>query len=372
MAVGDRRRFRPWTKKRGGRTLATATGSLVTESIYYTTILMVGVFGLSLVLALRLAPSHVPNLPPMPGAPPMPPLGSPVAAWTFGTLFFAAIMVGGGRLAHRLIWQSASVEFRRSLADRASRATRGSTVRRPDDFRSMPTVPDVESFNDSPGERLRYRLAPDRLAARRGSVSGRAGGQIALSLVWNVVWFVLAGIAVSGLIRGVIRPFLIFLLVPAAWVGWRLFRSMLSAVRTVVAVGPTVVEISDHPLHPGDRFRVDVSQWGRMKLRRLTVRLVCEEESFYRQGTDVRADRHRVVEIEIGQKKNVSVDRHRVAGQQYDVQMPADAMHSVAGSHNAIRWQIEVEGSSRPWPSFCRTFPVVVHPPAAAAPSHPR
>ena len=362
---------RPWTKKRGSRTLATATGSLVTETIYYTSVMMAGVFGLSLVLALVLAPSKVPRLPPMPGSAGSPALGTPVAAWTFGTLFVAAIVVGGGRLAYRLIWRSASLEFRRVLADRAAKVGRGQMdwpdapgnshagddpVHRAEPSATLPAVPDVRSINNSPGERLRYRLAP-------GGIADGVAGQIALSMVWNVVWFMLAGIAVSGLIRGVWRPFLIGLLVPLGAIGWWLFRRMLSVIRSTAGVGPTVVEISDHPLHPGANYRVYVCRWGRMQLRRLTVRLVCEEETFYRQGTDVRRECHRVATIPLGERTNLRVDRHQAAEQHYDVVLPADVMHSVAGSHNAIRWRIEVEGKMRPWPSYCRNFPVVVHPP---------
>lgn len=365
-----RPKFRPWGKKRGGRTLATPFGSLATEAIYYTLIVMVGVFGLSLVLALNFAPRQFANLPQMPGSPGAPALQTPIAAWVFGTLFLAAILLGGGCLLYRLARESSSSEYRHVLASRANRAgrMRGDAIDMiarddsPAHFRdeqalaSLPSVPNISSATDSPGERLRYRLAP---------ASGSADflGIASLALIWNSAWFVLVAIAVSGLLRGIVRPFLIGLLLPSGLIGWWLYKKMISRIRASSGVGPTVVEISDHPLHPGENYDLFVSQWGRMQLRRLTVRIVCEEETFYRQGTDVRVERCQAMSIELGAIKNLRVDRHNAAEQQLQIHLPVGVMHSLSGRHNAIHWRIEVQGKSRQWPSFCRSFPVVVHPP---------
>ena len=42
--------------------------------------------------------------------------------------------------------------------------------------------------------------------------------------------------------------------------------------------------------------------------------------------------------------------------------IPADAMHSFASEHNAVRWSIAVHGQPAGWPGFVRTFPLVVFP----------
>lgn len=372
-----RSKLRPWSKKRGDRTLATQLGALATETVYYTSVLMVGVFGLSLVLALRFAPSRMPSLPQIPGSSGAPPLHTPIAAWIFGILFLAAILVGAGRLLYRLIRESSSSEYRHVLASRAGRF-RGKTIDfvsledegfRPrndsDDPAKMPGVPSISSATESPGERLRYRLAP-------ASASVDLLGITSLALIWNSSWFVLVAIAVSGLVRGIVRPFLICLLVPSGLIGWWLFRKMIGRIRSSAGVGPTVVEISDHPLHPGETYDLYVCQWGRMKLRRLSVRLVCEEETCYRQGTDVRTERHEAMSIELGSMKNLQVDPHNAAEQQLQVSLPTGVMHSLCGRHNAIRWRIEIQGKSRQWPSFCRSFPVVVHPPPPPIRRSPR
>ena len=60
-------------------------------------------------------------------------------------------------------------------------------------------------------------------------------------------------------------------------------------------IGPTTVEISDHPLRPGQRYTaVPVTGGPICTLRSLELSLVCDEETTYRQGTDIRTDRCRV------------------------------------------------------------------------------
>ena len=59
-------------------------------------------------------------------------------------------------------------------------------------------------------------------------------------------------------------------------------------------VGPTLVEISDHPLLPGGEYEVFVSQAGRGRLGGLDLDLVCEEEAIYQQGTNTRAETREV------------------------------------------------------------------------------
>jgi hypothetical protein len=162
------------------------------------------------------------------------------------------------------------------------------------------------------------------------------------------------------------------LLVPFAVIGVWVARYFLSQLRRQAGVGATIVEISHHPLVPGDEFEIFVSQTGRLRLKRLTVQLVCQEESFYRQGTDVRVDRHECFTQILCKEREVSVDPMAPWEQQLNSVLPPEVMHSFVGSHNAIGWKIVVTGESRPWPSFCRSFPVVVHPPGLPPKRSPR
>jgi hypothetical protein len=53
------------------------------------------------------------------------------------------------------------------------------------------------------------------------------------------------------------------------------------------------------------------------------------------------------------------------------VDIPADAMHSFASPHNAVRWRLVVRGTPERWPAFTRVFPVVVLSPGATVQETP-
>jgi hypothetical protein len=360
----------PWTKKRGGRTLVGGVSSIVGETLLYASILAVGVFGLTLTFAVQLVPSQLPT-----SASPVP-LRTGTSVWIFGAIFLAAIITGATRLIYRLIQVSASTEYRKVLAGKAGRLEKNaldwigpepspaSQVSEPD-LSDLPNVPGVRSLNDSPGEHLKFRLAP------QPTEDGLVGLAI-LTMVWNIVWFILLAIAVVGFWTGNVRPILSGLLIPLGYLGYWSFRSLLTLIKARAGVGPTIVEISDHPLYPGGSYKVYVIQMGRMRLRTLTVRLVCEEETFFRQGTDVRVERCEVFAQEMASQTKVRVDQQAPWEQQFELPLAADVMHSLVGMHNAIRWKIVVSGESRPWPSFCRSFPIVVHPPQRPLNRSPR
>jgi hypothetical protein len=314
------------------------------------------VFGLSLVLINRLSPETVPQVPPN---------SSPtdLTAWVYGILSLAAIVTGGARLIFRLMRVGASSERRSVLASRAGAIEMiGPTS---DNGAKLPSVPRGRSMTDSPGERLSYRLAAE--STERG-----IAGPATLALLWNSVWFVLLAVVVSGFFYRRPRWILAGLLIPFAAIGHWSFRFFLTQLRQHAGVGPTIVEISNHPLYPGKEYNLFVSQTGRLSLKRLTVQLTCEEETFYRQGTDVRVDRHEAFTQVLCKQRDVHVDPQTPWEQQLVLDLPRNVMHSFVGQHNAIRWKVVVLGESHPWPSFCRSFPVVVHPPGLLPKRSPR
>ena len=71
--------------------------------------------------------------------------------------------------------------------------------------------------------------------------------------------------------------------------GWSI-RHFVRQMVLHTGVGPTIVEISNHPLFPGQSYQLYFSQSGRLKVRRLEVFLVNEEEATYHQGTDIRSE----------------------------------------------------------------------------------
>jgi hypothetical protein len=336
----------PWSKKRGERLLGNELTGVAGEVAFYASLFMVGVFGLSLILINRFAPHRVP-------ADTIP--RSDLSFWIFVTLSIAAIMTGGLSLLFRLVRVGASSERRKVLADRAGKIE---VIPAADEPSRLPSVPRGSWLTNSPGEWLRYRLPSE------GSEAGLLG-PATLALLWNTVWFVLLAVAVSGFWNGSPRPILTGLLIPFGAIGWWSFRFFLKQLRQHVGVGSTIVEISDHPLVPGSRYDLFIAQYGRMKLHRLTVELICQEETSYRQGTDVRVEHHQAFSQVLWKARDVVVDPQVPWEQQLPLELPADVMHSFVGTHNAIEWKIVVRGKSQPWPSFCRSFRVVVHPPVS-------
>lgn len=346
----------PWSKKRGKRILGNALTGVAGEVVFYALLFLIGVFGLSVVLLLKFAPDTVPQFP-------TDAFETDLSSWVFGVLSVAAIMTGGGGLVFRLMRIGASSERRSVLASRAGAIEM--IAPSADDGFKLPNVPRGSTQTDSPGERLSYRLAAE---APKGGLAGPA----TLALLWSTVWFVLLAVVVSGFGLGRPRWILAGLLVPFAMIGWWTFRFFLAQLRQHAGVGPTIVEISNHPLIPGEQYDLFVSQMGRLKLKRLTIQLTCEEETFYRQGTDVRVDRHEAFTQVLLKLRDVLVDPQDPWEQQLRLDLPSNVMHSFVGTHNAIRWRIVVIGESLPWPSFCRSFPVVVHPPGLPPKRSPR
>lgn len=234
------------------------------------------------------------------------------------------------------------------------------------EFADLPSVPHSQTHQESPGERLKYRLAS--VSTGRLAVIGSAS----LALIWNSVCVVLLAVAISGWWYGQPRPVLAMLLVPFSGVAFWSLKSFLRQVRQVAGVGATVLEISDHPLEPGGSYQVFLSQMGRMRLRSLKVELVCEEESFFRQGTDVRSDQHIALSQELLCETKVRVDPQAPWEQQLQLELPANVMHSFCATNNSVRWKLVVSGEARPWPSFCRSFPLIVQPPLMVPPNSPR
>lgn len=348
---------RPWSKKRGKRFASTALRGVAGEAVFYAGLFLVGVFVLSLALINRFGLEKIPVAASAE-------LSSNLSVWVFGVLSFAAIASGVGGMIISLTRIGASSERRAAIAQRAgSIEIIGPSS---DESSKLPTVPRGRSLTDSPGERLTYRLAAETTPATE------VAGPAALALLWNAVWFVLLAVVVSGFWFGNPRWVLTWLLVPFGGIGIWSFRFFLRQLRQRAGIGATIVEISNHPLLPGEEYRIFVSQSGRLRLRKITVHLTCLEEAFYRQGTDVRVEHREAFTIELLAERNVRVDPQAPWEQQLTLDLPENVMHSFVGTNNAIRWKIVVSGEARPWPSFCQSFPVVVHPPGAPPKRSPR
>jgi len=364
---------KPWTKKRGKRLLGGTLSGMVGEILFYASLILLGVFGLALMIFQRFGAASTFVSDRIGDAVPEAFLDAATATgeasasglgfWIVIVLSVAMIAVGGGAMVFRLLSIGASDERRKVFAKAATidlpAADRG-------EMPPLPAVPQGRSVTESPGVRLAYRLASE------GSIARRPVAIAALALLWNAAWFVLLAVVVSGFLSSHPRWILAFLLIPFAAIGVWAFRYFLDALRQTAGVGATIVEISSHPLHPGRSCDLYVAQAGRLSLRRLRVELICEEETTYRQGTDIRIDRHVALTKILCAERDLRIDPHRPWEQELQIDLPADAMHSFRSAHNAVCWRISVCGDSRPWPSFCLNFPVFVHPPVRSQIPRPR
>jgi hypothetical protein len=170
-------------------------------------------------------------------------------------------------------------------------------------------------------------------------------------------------LAVAGHVRGEADWLLDLSILPLAGVtAWAV--SLVAKQWTVSnAVGPTMIEIADHPLFPGETCELMVLQSGRLAINWLEVSLICTEQASYQQGTDIRTESATVWRERVLRCERFRVDDDQPFQRKCLMTIPAGAMHSLSCPSNEIRWSIVVRGESDAWPIFERAFPIVVYPP---------
>jgi hypothetical protein len=143
----------------------------------------------------------------------------------------------------------------------------------------------------------------------------------------------------------------------------------IAELLVAIAIGPTTVELSHHPLHPGAPIEVVLAQKTRRTIKMNSVRLlcVCEEQATKRDGNDVKTETRRVYEEEVFAREQFELRPNMPFEAKTDLHIPPGAMHSFLAPHNQVRWRLVVRGDVAGWPNFEREFPIVVHPSAGAA-----
>lgn len=281
--------------------------------------------------------------------------GFPWWTWLVLAVPISFIVIGGGGLIYALLTWGTSSERRalRVQRTRPSELFSGNGRGRA----ALPYVPPGTDIVNSPGTRMRYRLP---LA---GSSAWRISVLLAACVVWNAS--VLGVFVYGGILAGGLSPWLVAPAIPFFVVGLALVVLLVREVLVAAGIGPTRVEISDHPLQPGGHYRLFVSQSGPVRLRRLTVSLVCTEEATYRQGTDTRVERHETIRLPLVEHSGLAARRGAAFEIECDMDIPDSAMHSFQADHNRIQWAIVVAGEPIGWPEFRRGFPIVVRPAAS-------
>jgi hypothetical protein len=336
-------RLRLFVKKRGTRRTGAPWVGEVAEGLLSAALLAIGALGLNWLIG-RVTHAE--------------------AGWWpwFAMLIPAALIAYGAIALVGVLWKSAASTERRAAA--VQKATDwelpgvDSRPTRP----TFPTIPTIEAVTDSPGVRLAYRL-PIAAAPRWVSFT-----MAAVCLAWNTLVAIFVVQVISLHRAGQPNWLLTWLMVPFVMAGVWTLVALARQVLLNVAVGATLVEVSQHPFYPGGTFHGFVSQSGRLRVRWLQVQLLCEEQAIYQQGTDTRRAMCRVHRTVLFSRRKFEIRPQQPWEATFDITLPSAAMHSFASSHNAVIWSLVVCGRLTRWGKIERSFPVYVYPLRVTAP----
>jgi hypothetical protein len=278
--------------------------------------------------------------------------------WTSWLLLFVPlsfVVAGGGGVALTLLNWNKSTERRAALAQRArSLELLEGVVEPPPEFPTLPRLGEVYHVR---GRVLAHRLPLD---LRPATVLVT---MLLLSMLVLCIAAAYMGVALWNFQAG--QPDWWFMAIFAAiWVGVGaagLFYFSRTLVRRL-SLAPPIVEISVHPLLPGQTCDVLVVQAGRTKLTSYALDLVCEEQATFQQGTNTRTEAVRIYEYPLAGRDNFELRRGSPLELRATVLIPADAMHSFQSLHNEIHWKLLIVARRAGLPDLERSFPLIVLP----------
>jgi len=274
--------------------------------------------------------------------------------WLFLILPISFVLIGGGGLIHAVLHLGKS-------AERSAATTKGPLQlelfeREGRKKTELPKVPTGADMTNSPGTKLAYRLPI-------GTAPAWVLFSIAMaSLILTIVWAVFMVVVIGGHLKGNVDWTASFFAFVLTTVVLGMFVLLIRQLLITAGIGPTNLEISDHPLYPGSTYRVFLSQSGKQTMKRLSVLLMCEEVARYRQGTDTRTEKRKVCEENVFEKENLEIGGSAPYETDCDVVIPHAAMHSFKSDHNEVNWSLVVFGDVDRRSNYKRTFPVIVHP----------
>ncbi len=219
-----------------------------------------------------------------------------------------------------------------------------------------PTVPSYDRINDSPGTFLTYRL-PVFFFPVAQTVVG-----LSLMILWNLaalIGFVYT-LTIARTFVDYLLSFLFALIFCGA--GWSFIPWLRRRIRTAFSAGPTLIEITDHPIYPGRKYRLAITQSGRLSHAEVSVFASCIETARYRQGTDTVTNRKEVFSLPLFSRSDWSIPGGESESAEFILHLPIGAMHSFNAGNNQIQWQIIIEIQSGKERKVTRLCPIVVMP----------
>jgi hypothetical protein len=344
MKTKWRARLRLWGKKRGGRMTGWWFIGSLGEALFFAAVFLIGVFLSAILVSWQLMSQSTQ------------PLKIGYGFWLFLGVCLSFVVMGIVGFWYRVLKVVTSDEHREVLDLKSILPQPLKETQQTKRVLTPPTIPDVKRLTDSPGARLAYRL-PSQIPEN--------GALVALgvfAMAWNAMIAVFLVIAAENFLRSQVPWQLILLLVPGIYVAIRSARLFFRSFIRTLGIGSTTVEIQDLPLLPGREYGLEVVQYGRLVIKKITVRLECQEESTYHFGTDLRTERQTVFSQEIASHGRDRIDWGYPLRMECRFAVPQDAMHSFQSKHNAVHWKIVVSGEANRWPSYSRSFPVIVYP----------
>ena len=221
----------------------------------------------------------------------------------------------------------------------------------------FPTVPDSRIINESPGTELAFRLPTTSLSSIRLIVL------TIFTIFWNVIsWTILVWSLYHS--SGAGHELFYSTMFGLVFCGFGLLLSIwiLRDLLTAFGIGPTLFEISDHPIYPGRKYRILVIQTGMLRFRTLSIALVCEEIARFRQGTDTITSRKEVYSQPLFFREDFEITQNEPLRQEFFMRLPHGAMHSTALEHNEIAWKIVLQADLLNWPELRCECPIIVLP----------
>ncbi|MFO7904393.1 MAG: hypothetical protein R6U98_17145 [Pirellulaceae bacterium] len=334
--------FRLWEKKRGDRRTGSQLIGGLGEALFFGTLFLLGALSLAYLVVSHVV-AEAPQLY-QPG----------FGYWLMVLVTVSFTLLGGSGVVYTALHVGTSAERRSAMARRAADID---LIREAlPSGREFPNIPRDANLTNSPGTRLAYRLPVTH------SGPWVLFAATAFFLVWNGITAVLVMVAIKNHVVGQPDWFLTLFVLPFVVIGIWATYYFAQQMLLHTGIGPTHVEISDHPLVPGHTYRLFLSQAGRLHMQSLELLLMCVEETTFRQGTDIRTERCCVFRDHVLSERNFDVEPGRAFERECELRVPTHVMHSFHAGHNAIRWMLLLRGRARSWPEFTRSFPVVVYP----------
>ncbi|MDR2761997.1 MAG: hypothetical protein LBB88_05300 [Planctomycetaceae bacterium] len=276
--------------------------------------------------------------------------------WFFLVLLFSLLLLGLVGFCFSFRLRSVSTERQAALETVAINSPLSTLA---GDMRSMAwsTIPDIKIINESPGTHLAYRLP--------------LGNQPIFPLVglslFTIAWVIVAVVIMThsvmnpaselyDVIGGMILRSLFL------GVGFFLFFVVIRKYILTFGAGLMLLEISDHPIYSGRRYRLLLVVRGVLQFHDLSVAVICEEVARFTQGTDTATNRRNVFKQVIFRKTDFDISANLPLSEEFFLQLPISAMHSFRQENNEICWKINITARIAGWQEVQRSCPIVVRP----------